>query len=189
MFSTNRHALVVAYLALILAMSGTAYAITVDGGDVVNGSLTGRDIKSSSIPEGDLGFNAVAVGNINMSNVFSETPLAIAPKDGPTAIASVESTIGEGFDSLYGVATFSITNSGQTPTRIEIRPYLNGKPHGANHHFIGVIQSGATNIETISIQCNATPGPYTVELRIEVIEGDGVTINEREWHVAPMPMP
>lgn len=184
----NRHALVVSYLALLLALSGTAYALTVDGGDVVNGSLSGKDIKAGSLPETDLNFNAVAVPDISMSNFFSDAPLTITPQDGPVAIGRAETTLKRGFDSIYGAATFSITNDGQLPARIEVRPYVNGKPHGANHHFIDVIEPGTTDIDTVSIQCNGRPGDAVVELMIQVLEGEGVTIEQREWHVVPIPM-
>jgi len=189
MLSSNRHALVVAYLALVLALSGTAYAITVDGGDVVNGSLSGKDMKAGSIPEADLNFNAVAVRDISMANVFTETPLTITPQDGPVAIAGAPTTLKDGFDSVYGTATFSVTNDGQVPARIEIRPYVDGKPHGANHRFIDVVPPGTTDIDTVSFQCNGRPGKAFVELVIQVLDGEAVTIEQREWHVVPMPMP
>jgi len=42
----------VGYLALLVATSGTAYAVaTVTGADVVNDSLTGRDVKESSLAQ------------------------------------------------------------------------------------------------------------------------------------------
>lgn len=188
MRSGNRHALVVAYLALLLALSGSAYALTVDGGDVRNASLTGRDIASGSIPRADLGFGAVAVDNIAMSNVFSDEAITITPQDGPIAIAAAQTRVAKGYDSAYGSGTFSITNDGQVPARIEIRPYVNGKPHGANHHFVDVIEPGTTDIDTVSIQCNLKPGSALVELVIQVLDGEAVTIEQREWHVVPIPM-
>ena len=49
------HATVVAYLALFMAMSGTAYAaVQWTGANIQDGSLTGADIASGSIPSGDL---------------------------------------------------------------------------------------------------------------------------------------
>lgn len=185
MVTSSRHALVVAYLALILATSGTAYALTVNGGDVVNGSLTGRDIKSGSIPEGDLGFNAVALGDINASNFSSQTPRTISAGDGPTAIASVDTTVKNGFTAAFGTGTFSVTNTGQSPVRLEIRPYMDGKAHG-EHFFSYVLAPGATELDTVSIFCNFVPGAHTVELRMEVVEGTGVTINQVEWSVWPI---
>ena len=45
-----RHATVVAYLALFVALGGSSYAaITVTGKNVKNGSLTGKDIENSSL--------------------------------------------------------------------------------------------------------------------------------------------
>jgi hypothetical protein len=41
---------IVSTLALLVALSGTAYAAaTIRGGDVVNGSLTGKDLKNESV--------------------------------------------------------------------------------------------------------------------------------------------
>jgi hypothetical protein len=47
-------ALVVAGTALFVALSGSAYALTITGADVRNGSLTGADIKNRSLTQFDL---------------------------------------------------------------------------------------------------------------------------------------
>ena len=45
-----RYADVMSTLAVVMAMSGTAYAAaTITGADVVNGSLTGKDVKRNSL--------------------------------------------------------------------------------------------------------------------------------------------
>jgi hypothetical protein len=50
-----RHATVVAYLALFLALTGSGYAaLSITGRDVQDGSLTGRDIGNNSLTGGDL---------------------------------------------------------------------------------------------------------------------------------------
>lgn len=41
--------MVVALIALFIALGGSAYALTITGGDVKNGSLTGRDIRKNSL--------------------------------------------------------------------------------------------------------------------------------------------
>jgi uncharacterized protein YjbI with pentapeptide repeats len=49
------HATVVAYLALFVALGGTAYAAaTITGADVVNGSLTGADLRNGSVRSADV---------------------------------------------------------------------------------------------------------------------------------------
>ena len=49
------YANVTATLALFVALGGSAYAgLTIDGGDVVDGSLTGRDIRNGSVAQVDL---------------------------------------------------------------------------------------------------------------------------------------
>jgi hypothetical protein len=56
------YANVAATLALFLALGGSAYAVSVNGGDVVNGSLTGKDIKNNSIKPRDVaGLGATVV--------------------------------------------------------------------------------------------------------------------------------
>lgn len=41
--------MVISLIALFVALGGSAYALTITGKDVKNGSLTGRDIKSNSL--------------------------------------------------------------------------------------------------------------------------------------------
>ncbi len=53
--AANRHATVVAYLALFTAMSGTAYAANqFTGKDIRDGTITSRDIKDGSVQARDL---------------------------------------------------------------------------------------------------------------------------------------
>lgn len=47
-------ALAVAFLALFVALGGSAYALSITGSDVVNGSLTGKDVKNRSLTQVDL---------------------------------------------------------------------------------------------------------------------------------------
>ena len=47
-------ALAVSLVALFVALGGSAYALTITGGDVVNGSLTGSDIRNRSLTQADL---------------------------------------------------------------------------------------------------------------------------------------
>jgi hypothetical protein len=47
-------ALAVAAIALFVALGGSAYALTITGGNVVNGSLTGADVKNRSLTQSDL---------------------------------------------------------------------------------------------------------------------------------------
>jgi hypothetical protein len=47
-------ALVISVVALFLALGGTAYALTITGADVKNGSLTGADIRNRSLTDDDL---------------------------------------------------------------------------------------------------------------------------------------
>jgi hypothetical protein len=52
---TRRHSTGVAYLALFIALGGSAYAaVTVTGADVKDGTITGRDVKNRSLGAGEL---------------------------------------------------------------------------------------------------------------------------------------
>ena len=42
-------AMVVSLIALFIALGGSAYALTITGGNVKNGSLTGKDIRKNSL--------------------------------------------------------------------------------------------------------------------------------------------
>ena len=185
MLFSSKHALVVAYLALSLALGGTAYALTIDGGDVVNGSLSGRDIRGDSIPQNDLAFAALARGDVKISNASTQIPASITSFDGSTPVATVTSNAGKGFDALFGTGTISISNPGSTNVRVVIRPYVDGKPHG-DHLFTDVIGPGDTDIDTVSITCNALEGRHEVSLVLQVVEGEGVTVDGVEWNVWPV---
>jgi hypothetical protein len=47
-------AVVVSCLALVAALAGTAYAITITGKDIKDGTVTGTDVKDQSLKGGDL---------------------------------------------------------------------------------------------------------------------------------------
>jgi hypothetical protein len=47
-------AMVVALAALILSLSGSAYALVITGKSIKNGTVTGRDIKNHSLTGGDI---------------------------------------------------------------------------------------------------------------------------------------
>jgi hypothetical protein len=62
---SSAYANVTATLALIFALSGTAYAaVTVTGADVKNGSLTGRDVKTNSLKTSDIAASAIQTDEI-----------------------------------------------------------------------------------------------------------------------------
>lgn len=59
------YANVVSTLALVLALSGTAYAAaTITGKDVKNGSLTGRDVKTNSVTGKDVKDRSIRNGDV-----------------------------------------------------------------------------------------------------------------------------
>ena len=57
----RRHGTAVAYLALFAALGGSAYAaVTVTGKNIKDGTVTGRDVKNSSLGTGKLSPSAVS---------------------------------------------------------------------------------------------------------------------------------
>lgn len=120
-----------------------------------------------------------------MTSFSSQTPVIITPTDGSTSIGSVKTRIKNGFNATWRAGTFSVTNSGTTVARIKLRPYVDGKPHGG-HFFTETIQPGATDLGSPLFLCDASSGVHTVELRVEVLEGDGITIEQVEWNVVPV---
>ena len=58
---SRRHSTAVAYLALFVALGGSAYAaVTVTGQNIKDGTITGKDVKSRSIGTGKLSATAVS---------------------------------------------------------------------------------------------------------------------------------
>ena len=88
-----KHATVVAYLALFVALGGTAYAVnTIGSADVIDNSLVSEDIKNETIRGGD-----IAPSTIGSSDVF----------DGSIASADVknDTVTGDDIKDKSGVDT------------------------------------------------------------------------------------
>ena len=78
------HAVVVAYLALFVALGGTATAVTiVTGNNVKNNSLTGADIKTASVTGRDLKNNSVGSLDIKDGNLVAKDFMAGQLPAGP----------------------------------------------------------------------------------------------------------
>ena len=57
----RRHGTAVAYLALFVALGGSAYAaVTVTGSNIKDGTVTGKDVKNRSLGTGKLSANALS---------------------------------------------------------------------------------------------------------------------------------
>jgi len=66
-----RHATVVAYLALFVALGGSSYAaITVTGKNVKNSSLTGKDIKNNSLTGSDV--KSIKTGDVTDRSLLAK---------------------------------------------------------------------------------------------------------------------
>src|SRR3954451_13766624 len=63
---------VVGYLALFIALSGTAYAAnTVGSSDIIDESILSQDIKNGQVQNADVGANAIGTGKIADQSVYS----------------------------------------------------------------------------------------------------------------------
>lgn len=82
---------IVSTLALVLAMSGTAYAAaTITGKDVVNNSLTGKDIKTNSVKSADV----AGLKAIDFADPLPSGPQGPAGAAGPTGPAGAAGAAG-----------------------------------------------------------------------------------------------
>ena len=64
------HATVVAYLALFVALSGSAYAAaTISGADIRNNSVTGADIRQNSLTGDDVRQNSITGEDVRQSSI------------------------------------------------------------------------------------------------------------------------
>ena len=68
----RHHGTAAAYLALVLALGGTAYAAAyITGADIVDGSITSADIGAGQVTESTLATNAVSARTLGTNSVYS----------------------------------------------------------------------------------------------------------------------
>jgi hypothetical protein len=80
------HATVVAYLALFVALGGTAYAVdTIGSADVINDSLKSEDIKNETLRGGDVALNTIATSRLTDNSLLS-----VDVKDGTLTAADIQ---------------------------------------------------------------------------------------------------
>lgn len=85
------YANVVATLALLLAMSsGTALALTIGGGSVINGSLTGQDLATDSVRSIDVaGLRPTDFGNTSVLPIRNLPLNTMVPNDAPENVRTL----------------------------------------------------------------------------------------------------
>jgi hypothetical protein len=119
-------ALVVAAIALFVALGGSAYALTITGADVRNGSLTGSDVKNRSLTQVDLrgralkgtlmikdsvGYNAVKEQVLDASKLKKVKSSEDSDKVGGVEVRRIEAftlNVGE-TRGITAVAPFTLT--------------------------------------------------------------------------------
>jgi hypothetical protein len=95
--------LAVSITALVVAMGGTGYAATkLSGSNIKAGTITGKQIKSRSLPAGKLSANAIAQLR------GAQGPAGATGPAGPAGPAGPEGPHGPGFDGLYTVKSAPI---------------------------------------------------------------------------------
>jgi hypothetical protein len=83
------HSTVVAYLALFVALGGTAYAAnTVGSGDIIDGSILSRDVKNETLTGQDMGMNSIGGPRI-LNNSLTTTDFAGADISGHVSFSGV----------------------------------------------------------------------------------------------------
>jgi hypothetical protein len=115
----RRHFLnnVVGYIALFVALGGTAYAAnTIGSADVIDESLLSQDIKNGEVKNTELGTNSVTSSRIATGNVFT-SDLAANSVDGSKVIANslTGGDIGPNAVATSELANGSVTKAKLTP--------------------------------------------------------------------------
>ena len=178
------YANVAATLALVLAMSGSAYALIVTSADIKNGTiksidvgndkLTGTDLKNRSVGTADLGLNVNSAG-VSKTSVSS-------PETQANELASVTMTLKKPGDVL-GVLTLQTDGVAAPSTTLTLTPYVDGVQHGSHTYVVPAEGS----LETVTILCNAIPaGSHTFSIWSDN-PNDNVTIANLEWSTIALP--
>ena len=107
------HTTVVAYLALFVALGGTAYAAaTITGADVVNGSLTGADLRNGSVRTAD-------VRGLTGADLGAGAPWTLRSPDGRFSLAVNNNGVTiQGPASRVAVEASGVTVEGTARTEI-----------------------------------------------------------------------
>jgi hypothetical protein len=117
------HATVVAYLALFVALGGTAYAAaTIGSAEVINNSLLSEDVKDATLTGGDLregtiGSGRIADGSIIGGDIKQNTIGSLRIADNSVASADIKNFDLTGQDIAVDaigsahIADFSLANS------------------------------------------------------------------------------
>jgi hypothetical protein len=107
------YANVVATLALLFAMSGGAYALTVTSGQIQNGTITSTDIKNNSITDADvqplhLGWFSISTKYSIYNNPTPITVTALGGEDSPHIAAGGVTRISQGQYCISGLVLASV---------------------------------------------------------------------------------
>jgi hypothetical protein len=126
------YANVTATLALVFAMSGGAYALTVSGEHVENGSLTGRDIAKNSLKAKDidgLGANVV----VRPGAPVSGSQLVAATADCDPGEDLISGGYNVGGNVLPDVLQDQPAQEAGTPKAWSVVAFVNSPPPGASY--------------------------------------------------------
>lgn len=171
---------IVSTLALVLALSGTAYAAaTIRGGDVVNGSLTGKDLKNNSVKSKDVaGLTAGDFADpLPAGPAGPEGPAGPAGPAGPEGPAGPQGPIGPQGPAgptarMEASGALSVPSGPDNNFEMDTEAYDNGGMYAAPNDFITITQAGVYAIVG-TITFNATAAQRQVRV---VVNGNGEAI-------------
>ena len=187
------YANVVATLALVVALSGSAYALSVTGKEVVNGSLTGRDtknqslkgrelhqgtVKSKQVKDGglnkwDMAYDAVSAGDTQLAGQFTASPITLTEPDGFTTLATVAIDIARRSDLLVSnnMLVDSSVPAGAESSEITYRVLVDGV--ATQQLPQDSLRNGDKRRSNIAVTVKRLEGgSHTVEIQAQIVGAD-----------------
>lgn len=179
---------VVAYLALFVALSGTAYAAAkFTGADIIDESLTGADILNGSLGGADTGVVA-AFGSNNATNPLPH----VAQVSASTTVTVARPSTLVVFGHTNGLVICGAPAPPNTTCQITTGLYLDGNPIPASARGFGLLPGDGKSFEEQSVfglVTNVAPGVHTVSIAVGTTDGDQVQVGFQGERVAVIAVP
>jgi hypothetical protein len=179
----------VAYLALFLALSGTAYAAAkFTGSDIADESLTGADILNGSLTGADTGI-AAAFGSNN-----ADDPLPHVAEVLTSANITVarESTLVV-FGHSDGLVVCAQPAPDSTLCQVNVGLFLDGNPIPASAgESAGLFPSDGKSFEELTLFAtvpHVSAGVHAVSIAVGTADGDSVLVGFKGERVAAIAIP
>jgi hypothetical protein len=191
----------VAYLALFVALGGSAYAAAkIDSGDVQNNSLISGDLKNGKAVKGaDVKPDTLGGAQINESSL-EQLAVAASDKDGNVvALDTVGVYVSEvtleipSSGQLFATATVDLIGDGGNDDRprCDIQLEKSGESNttiSAGSHRITIADTAADESSlALSGAAGVSPGTYTARLECDVATSGAATAANRELLIWSIP--